>query len=95
MVCVELILDSGARPGSSLFLELGGHWPGAVPAPDSAPQGAGAPASSLTVWACSAWGPRSPSASRRWPLRLCLRDLAGQLGDGRSLSRLIWENRQV
>lgn len=26
MVCVELILDSGAPPPSSLFLELGGHW---------------------------------------------------------------------
>lgn len=26
MVCVELILDSGAPPPSSLFLELGGLW---------------------------------------------------------------------
>ena len=42
---------------------------------DSAPQGAGAPASSLTARACSAWAPRLPERFLPAAPRLYLRSL--------------------
>lgn len=53
MVYVALILDSGAPPRSSLFLELGGHWPGAVPLTPTLLHRVQEPQPAP----CSAWGP--------------------------------------
>lgn len=83
MVCVELILDSGAPPGSSLF-----PWSWEDTGLEQSRPNSSQP---LTVRACSAWGPAltwrlpppAPPAVSSRPRR--------PAGGWVLLSRLIWE----
>ena len=91
MVYVELILDSGAPPWSSLFLELGGNWPGAVPQPRLCSTGC---RSSSQLPALRGGPCAYLRSSCRRHLQLCLRSdhatsLPASLRGGRSLSGLI------